>query len=136
MDDSFVQLGYETSSSTASESSESDHETPAPRTSGIKLVLPSLKALQAAKAPPPVPEDLPEPEARPFPAKKLKNNKKKPKGRQKQKYYTGYPDEEKNKASRPLKLKPLKEVLKRLIAQIKRCAHSNRFLYLTLVQQR
>jgi bromodomain-containing protein 7 len=104
MDSSFETI----SSSSSSSDSESTDSAPISRPSGIKLVLPSLKSLQASAAKP-----APLPKA----PSKLKHAAKSKKKRFRA--YTGYPDEER-KAARPVKLKPLKEVLSRLITQIQK----------------
>lgn len=101
----------DSSSSSRSSSSEDDAQQNTAPTTGLTLVLPSLSSL---KAQPAVVETSTKP--------------KKPKQRKKL-YFTSQaslarkkrdPDGPKKQA-RPQKLKPLKEVLNRLIGQIKRC---------------
>ncbi|KAJ7591522.1 hypothetical protein C8J56DRAFT_935772 [Mycena floridula] len=72
------------------------HRPVASASSGIKLVLPSLKSLKAAKAP--------------------------KKGKSKTKAFKGYSDDpfREKKAPRPLKLKPLKDVLAKLVSQLQK----------------
>jgi bromodomain-containing protein 7/9 len=82
----------------------SQSRTPAPNSTGITLVLPSLKALKSSK-----------------------NGLKAGKQRGSQ-FAGGFLDSEmiEKRLSRPVKLKPLKEVLTKLITQIKRCVISRR----------
>ncbi len=80
--------------------------TPALNSSGITLVLPSLKTLKSSK-----------------------NGKKAGKQRPGSQFPGGFLDSdlvERRPPPRPVKLKPLKEVLTKLITQIKRCVNPRR----------
>lgn len=83
----------------------SQPRTPALNSSGITLVLPSLKTLKSSK-----------------------NGKKAGKQRLGSQFPGGFLDSDliEKRPPRPLKLKPLKEVLIKLITQIKRCVNLRR----------
>lgn len=95
MDDRFHSFSPDDSDAESVEPEQTFPKPSSSNVSGIKLILPSLKSLQAAKAP-----------------KKSKAAK----------TYTGHQDaaSQEKKVARPIKLKPLKEVLSKLIAQIKK----------------